>query len=111
MHYILYFDLLVRRDLTARAALQGSQDAPYSRSCEEAHLVCSQLVLRHRPKHFTWSLQQTHSHIAEAPAGSLPCAMVSEAVVDIGHELLQRLPLLAGISGEIERPQTGDNGE
>ena len=105
----MYSDPLVRKDLTARAALQESQDASCSRTGEAAHLVCSQLVLQHRSKHFTWSLQQRQSD--QAPAGSLPCAMMSEAVVDIDHELLQRLPLLAGISDDTGRQQKGDNGE
>ena len=104
-----FSDLLLCGNLTTRAALQeDSKDVSCSRSCEEeAHLVCSQLVLQHRPKHFTWSLQQRQSD--EAPDVRLPCAM--EAVVDIDLELLQRLPLLASISEDIGQQNNRANGE
>ena len=71
--------------------------------CKEAHLVCSQLVLEHQPNHFAWNLQQRQCDDAEAPDGSLPNTTESEAVVDVDHELLQKLPLLAGISNDVGR--------
>ena len=94
----------------SKRCLQDSQDSSYSHSCKEAHLICSQLVLQQQPKHFRWSLQPRHSTYAKASDGRLPCASESEAVVDIDHDLLQRLPLLADISRDIELPRTGGNG-
>ena len=82
---VLLYTLLECKDLTARAALQDCQDSSYSRTCKEAHLACSQLVLEYQPNHFAWILQQRQCDDAEAPDGSLLNATESEAVVDIDH--------------------------
>lgn len=92
-----FYDRIVCMHPTAAAAVQDSQETACSHSCMEMHLRCSQLVLQHRPKQFRWSLQLRRRDGADAPDVNLPCTSESEAVVDIGHELLQILPLLASI--------------
>ena len=90
--------------------MQYSRDSAYSHSCEEEHLGCSQLVLKHRSKHFRWRLQQRQPHEDEDTDGSLTCASESEAVVDIDQELVQELPLLATISQDIGQEHKEGNG-
>lgn len=87
----------------ARPALQDSQNSAYSRSCEEEHLICSQLLLQHPPKKFTWRLQPRQPLGAKEPDDNLPSE--SEVVVDIDQELPQRLPVLHGISKDSGRPR------